>query len=273
MKVSILEGFAGQSVRLAVLPILLVGLASVSQAQASGATAQATTKAAAAIGQVKAEPATAAPGKSPAKGNHEGITVHGHWMIEVRNPDGKVVSHTEFENSLVDPALLGAILTGFWVPGGYQVTLADSPTATTGPCQPATLRTPAGGVSLVSECLLLGSLISPTPALFSDQTLGCPGLPGQCFPLTITPTSTGFTVTGTATSVVAGDYITDVYLVPLTCNSDSGASVVSPSACAGGTTAGPVNLTHGTLPTPGVAITAVGQSIFVSVQISFASAT
>lgn len=32
-------------------------------------------------------------------GPHEGITVHGHWMIEVRSPDGALVTHREFENS------------------------------------------------------------------------------------------------------------------------------------------------------------------------------
>lgn len=39
-----------------------------------------------------------APAKlSAARGQHEGIQVHGHWTIVVRNPDGKVVSRTEFE--------------------------------------------------------------------------------------------------------------------------------------------------------------------------------
>ena len=33
-------------------------------------------------------------------GRNEGIKVHGHWTIEVRNPDGKVVTHREFENAL-----------------------------------------------------------------------------------------------------------------------------------------------------------------------------
>lgn len=33
---------------------------------------------------------------------HEGIKVHGHWIIDVKTPDGKLVSHHEFENSLQD---------------------------------------------------------------------------------------------------------------------------------------------------------------------------
>jgi hypothetical protein len=37
-----------------------------------------------------------------AQGQREGIKVHGHWVIDLRNPDGTLASHTEFENSL-DP--------------------------------------------------------------------------------------------------------------------------------------------------------------------------
>ncbi|MGA8222073.1 MAG: hypothetical protein WB780_10510 [Candidatus Acidiferrales bacterium] len=53
-------------------------------------------------------------------GSHEGIKVHGHWTIDVHNPDGSLVSHREFENSLQQGALaLAGILghqstVGFW---------------------------------------------------------------------------------------------------------------------------------------------------------------
>ena len=33
----------------------------------------------------------------------EGIQVHGHWTIEVLNPDGSVAEHREFENALTGP--------------------------------------------------------------------------------------------------------------------------------------------------------------------------
>jgi len=46
-----------------------------------------------------------------ADGPHEGIKVHGHWTIEVRNPDGKLVTHREFENSLVPGGLSPGALT------------------------------------------------------------------------------------------------------------------------------------------------------------------
>jgi hypothetical protein len=47
----------------------------------------------------------------PAHGPREGIKVHGHWTIEVRNPDGKLVTHREFENSLITNAPLAGPLT------------------------------------------------------------------------------------------------------------------------------------------------------------------
>lgn len=39
--------------------------------------------------------------KPAGDGSHEGIKVHGHWTIDVRNPDGALITHREFENSLV----------------------------------------------------------------------------------------------------------------------------------------------------------------------------
>jgi hypothetical protein len=36
----------------------------------------------------------------PSGGPREGLKVHGHWTIDVRNADGTLASHREFENSL-----------------------------------------------------------------------------------------------------------------------------------------------------------------------------
>ncbi len=47
--------------------------------------------------------------KAPAGGPSEGIKVHGHWVIEVRNPDGTLASRREFDNAL---SLQGAINLG-----------------------------------------------------------------------------------------------------------------------------------------------------------------
>jgi hypothetical protein len=47
---------------------------------------------------VSVKPPTA---QQPPGGIRDGLKVHGHWTIDVRNPNGTLASHREFENSLV----------------------------------------------------------------------------------------------------------------------------------------------------------------------------
>jgi hypothetical protein len=64
-----------------------------------------------AVQQTAAPPLTESSGKA----SGEGINVHGHWTIEIRKPDGTLVSHREFENSLVVSAgsqVLSQLLAG-----------------------------------------------------------------------------------------------------------------------------------------------------------------
>jgi hypothetical protein len=75
---------------------------------------------------------------APAAGKPDGggIKIHGHWVLEVKNPDGKLVERREFNNSLVTGGayvsgdqLLAAILTGDLTPGGFAVALITGSTA------------------------------------------------------------------------------------------------------------------------------------------------
>jgi hypothetical protein len=61
----------------------------------------------------------------------EGIKVHGHWTIDVRNPDGTLVTHSEFENALTagGAATLSAILTRSVEPGFWRVILESGGTS------------------------------------------------------------------------------------------------------------------------------------------------
>jgi hypothetical protein len=79
--------------------------------------------------KAKPTPASSAKEKSSGGGEREGIKVHGHWTIEVRNPDGTLVTRREFENSLVPngssgggSGLLIAILDRQVIPGLWHVT-------------------------------------------------------------------------------------------------------------------------------------------------------
>ncbi len=260
-----LERLAGHCARVALVSAILLSLAVLSQAQT-------------ATPPPPAPHAAASPTKPAAhpRGNHEGIKVHGHWTIEVKNPDGRLVSHTEFENALVQPsgaATLAQTLLGKIVPGGYLVTLAGSNSqfSPPGPC--AML-----GKNVTTACYLVGSLISPEPAGFGDSFSECGGTgfsnqisaAGPCFPLNISAGPTGLVFTGTAVANTATP-ITDVYLSPLNCPqnpaANPGSATSSPNACAQGS-AERFDGTHATLPTP-VAITSAGQSIAVTVQLSF----
>jgi hypothetical protein len=79
-------------------------------------------------GSKVAENESAPAQKERAGGPQEGIKVHGYWVIDVRNPDGKLITHREFENSYSNSNVLPMILarqvsTGLWTvlliePGG-----------------------------------------------------------------------------------------------------------------------------------------------------------
>jgi hypothetical protein len=48
-------------------------------------------------------PAAAAQAAERPSGPREGVKVHGHWVIEVKNADGSVAQRKEFENELALP--------------------------------------------------------------------------------------------------------------------------------------------------------------------------
>jgi hypothetical protein len=118
----------------AVIP-LAMGAAGVARPQAaSNSTAIRSAKSAApALGSSAAtaktaEPAalSASPG-APPSGTSTGIKVHGHWIIEVRNPDGSLVTHREFENEIqiAGVATLASLLARRATPGAWAIGLGD----------------------------------------------------------------------------------------------------------------------------------------------------
>ena len=61
-------------------------------------------------------------------GTGEGIAVHGHWTVEVTDPDGTTVSRTEFENALssIGELALATFLSRSSPVGSWQIELADN---------------------------------------------------------------------------------------------------------------------------------------------------
>lgn len=87
---------------------------------------------------------TVARAAEPGPGRAEGIKVHGHWTIEVRNPDGGLAARHEVENALIPgmgTTLLAGLLGNVYDDTSWGINLwgnpADpcGPVPTNGPCQ------------------------------------------------------------------------------------------------------------------------------------------
>ena len=143
-------------------------------------------------GAVQARPAAKSAEEDesakPDKPGHQGIKVHGHWVLQVRNADGTLGERREFENSLADGgAFLIGVLAGGLVPGDYAIQLAGtacpacyiinstwnansaftqgSPTSTTLVTTfNSLLFSPSGGNSIV----LTGFMAPPSSGFFSQ---------------------------------------------------------------------------------------------------------
>jgi hypothetical protein len=64
----------------------------------------------------------------------EGITVHGHWVIDVRNPDGTLSSHADFQNALTPGGafILAMLLSREATPGAAHWTIELGPNSNLG---------------------------------------------------------------------------------------------------------------------------------------------
>ncbi|MES2393159.1 MAG: hypothetical protein V4555_16065 [Acidobacteriota bacterium] len=113
--------------------LLLSSLATSTRAQAPAPSNPASQAPAAKPLQHLLPPMTSAASESPA-GIANGIKVHGHWIIDVKNPDGTIAEHRDFENSLVGNNQMVELLAGALVVSDYMVFF----TGTTPPCAPTT---------------------------------------------------------------------------------------------------------------------------------------
>jgi len=128
---------AGAIGLLAVLAIAPTGLAQQAALVQPGGTVQAAQPgvADAALKTKAADEEESASGKP----GSEGIKVHGHWVLQVKNPDGTLGERREFNNSLVTSGgmmtgdqLLAALLSGNGSSGGMAIAFISGPTTTAG---------------------------------------------------------------------------------------------------------------------------------------------
>lgn len=187
------------------------------------------------------------PAASTPKGGmpQEGIKVHGHWTIEVRNADGTVAEVREFENALTGPG--GAALSKFMgranSVGGWTILLSSN-NVSSGPFQ-------IDGIEYVGMIVENGGLNAPSGAgYFPSLTVAAPSIGTNADKLVLS---------GTATAQFNGSIRSVSTLVHMRPNTEA------PSSTYGG--GGNPTLTTTDLGTP-VALLA-GQQVLVTVVISF----
>jgi hypothetical protein len=192
-----------------------------------------------ATAQTPAKTAASPAGESKG-GQKEGIKVHGHWTIDVRNPDGTLVTHREFENALktTGARAMAQMLGRQASPGIWVVLLANS--GGVGPCQS---NQAPGNACLVTEAT---DPAADSPPYFKTLTL------------TVPFDSIALVLSGTATADNTGS-INEVVTRMRVCS-----PTTATATCVGGT----ANLvTQASLATP---VNVVGgQIIQVTVVISF----
>lgn len=175
--------------------------------------------------------------REPASGAIEGIKVHGHWVIEVRNPDGTLDTRREFDNALATDGaaylaqLLGrALSAGFWRINLYDDASGDGPCLLDGQPARCSVREPddaqtashafptlAIEVSAQNELVLRGTLTAQRDApintvltmLYRCTPDLAPDAPVTCQQALGTGQFSDFTSTilGSAVSVVTGQQI------------------------------------------------------------------
>ena len=206
---------------------------------------QSMAQAASSVGPAKAT----APGES-GQGPREGVKVHGHWVINVKNPDGTLAQHREFENSLSNPNIMVALLYGSEVAQDFTINLGG----TTPPCAPGTSSYP---------CVIVHNLsVLPANAICGAD---------YCVTgLTVTPNfgqTPTLVLAGSLTATQAGSISTVATYIGICGSPTSTQTTTSASSCAAG------NNSYGYSGLTSTSITAVpiisGQIIQVTVTITF----
>ena len=159
--------------------------------------------------------------EAPQKAGHEGIKVHGHWVMMLRNPDGKIVDRREFDNSLVGVGqntsgdqLLAALLSGNAVTGAPAIALATGTIPVSDQSQMCALNGYGVGCYFITT-----TLASP---LFANSSGG--GTTDQ-FVAALLPIATGLTETVTFSPTVSW-VLSGNFTVPSNFNSN-GFSVIA----------------------------------------------
>ncbi|MFZ1086319.1 MAG: hypothetical protein WAN35_15255 [Terracidiphilus sp.] len=197
---------------------------------------------------------------------YQGVKMHGHWIIDVKNPDGTLVEHRDFENALEGggQGFLVGLMSGYLTPGNYMIVMG--PQSGNGAC-----------VATFQWCGIVTSLTTYPGAGYCGNYYCATGL-------TVTPNlGSGGLNTGPFSLVLAGSItanqtgtIGSVYSLISTCANIAYSSTVNPSTLETNSPASCVTQTspepwYGPLSQANITPIAVnsGQIVQVTVTISF----
>ncbi len=215
----------------------------------------------------KAAPQVEEEASSPAakKPGDEGIKVHGHWIIDVKDKDGKLVEHRDFQNALQNANPLLLLLTGQAVPNSLTITVYDSNNAYYNIFPAITSTVHAfGGIQCGAPAPSCnGNMVTTLIGTASNNTPSFTGL----------KLSGQFTPTANVSLNAVTTFFTACLVSPL--SQDISYATLTPASCAiasnnppsASTTAYETSLTGTQLATP--LSVAAGQSVAVSVTLSF----
>jgi hypothetical protein len=226
--------------------------------------------------------APTAPAEQAAKpegggGDHEGIKLHGHWEINVKNADGTPAQHRVFENQLQydGTQYLTALISGWGVAGDYAIYFTNATATSTGnPNTDVVCPAPSSTTTSTFPYCSIVQNVNTQPGIFHCMHYVCVG------GLTETPTfgsGTGLPnvqMAGSITAPQAGA-IVNVYVGFAGCNIVSattpppptGPATITPVQCEASITDSYGGTMSGTTITP---ITVIGgQIIQITVTFTF----
>ncbi len=157
-------------------------------------------------------------------GSAQGIQVHGQWTIDIREPDGRLVSHHEFSNALTSGSgkgdqLLAKMLNGEQSPGPWFIELGNFDAAKA-PCRisdsinlpcfvaESNLSTsvPTSGTN-ANSLVLIGTGLADKNGEIDFVNAALDHCAGTTAPADCTPSAGGFT-TFTSTTLSGLDVVT-----------------------------------------------------------------
>ena len=193
----------------------------------------------------------------------EGVKIHGHWTIDVKNPDGTLASHHDFENSVQfgGQVYLLSLMAGYAVPADYEIFLQNNGSGNA-PC--VNTSTSYQGCAIVRTA-------ATQPGISSCTTYLCGTGLSSAFNLSFTASSS-MVLSGQITANQAGS-INYVSTYAGSCPGNPAASptlaTTTPAACpAASANLSGFNALTGT-PLAAPISVAQGQVISVTVTISF----